>query len=155
MRFIGIDPGITGAVAIINSSTIQLIDSPIVQIKTKKKPDVAGYYQILKQFTEDSTVIVEEVHAMPGQGGVSGFNFGTAFGIWIGILAALEIPYELVSPQRWKRQMGVKGDKDESRTVALQLFPHLANQLNLKKHHNRADALLIAEYNHRTMMCKL
>jgi predicted RNase H-like nuclease (RuvC/YqgF family) len=65
MRFIGIDPGITGAVAIINSSTIQLIDSPIVQIKTKKKPDVAGYYQILKQFTEDSTVIVEEVHAMP------------------------------------------------------------------------------------------
>lgn len=149
MKFIGIDPGITGALAIINSSTIQLIDSPIVQIKTKKKPDVAGYYQILKQFTEDSTVIVEEVHAMPGQGGVSGFNFGTAFGIWIGILAALEIPYEFVSPQKWKRQMGVKGEKDESRTVALQLFPHLANQLNLKKHHNRADALLMAEYSRR------
>ncbi|MGL4500954.1 MAG: hypothetical protein ACRCU2_17935, partial [Planktothrix sp.] len=96
-------------------------------------------------FTEDSTAIIEEVHAMPGQGGVSGFNFGTAFGIWIGILAALEIPYELVSP----RQMGVRGDKDESRTVALQLFPHLASELNLKKHHNRADALLIAEYSRR------
>ncbi|MCT7992537.1 hypothetical protein [Laspinema olomoucense] len=146
MKFIGIDPGITGAVAIINSSKIQLIDSPIFQIKTKKKPDIAGYYQILKQYTEDSTAIIEEVHAMPGQGGVSGFNFGTAFGIWIGILAALEIPYEFVSPQKWKRQMGVKGEKDESRTVALQLFPHLAPQLNLKKHHNRADALLMAEY---------
>ncbi|MCT7965024.1 hypothetical protein NG799_01590 [Laspinema sp. D1] len=146
MKFIGIDPGITGAVAIINSSKIQLIDSPIFQIKTKKKPDIAGYYQILKQYTEDSTAIIEEVHAMPGQGGVSGFNFGTAFGIWIGILAALEIPYEFVSPQKWKRQMGVKGEKDESRTVAFQLFPHLADQLNLKKHHNRADALLMAEY---------
>ncbi|MCT7971140.1 hypothetical protein [Laspinema olomoucense] len=149
MKYIGIDPGITGAIAIINGQEIKLIDSPFVQIKTKKKPDVAGYYQILKQYTQNSTAIVEEVHAMPGQGGVSGFNFGTAFGIWIGILAALEIPYELVSPQKWKRQMGVRGDKDESRTVALQLFPHLASELNLKKHHNRADVLLMAEYSKR------
>lgn len=149
MKFIGIDPGITGAVAIIDSEKIELIDSPFVQIKTRRKPDVVGYYQILKDLTSNSILTIEEVHPMPGQGAIAGFNFGMAYGVWVGIFAALQIHYEFVSPQKWKRQMGVRGEKDESRTVALQLFPHLANQLNLKKHHNRADALLMAEYSKR------
>lgn len=152
MFIIGIDPGITGAIAVISqeSETIHLIDSPFLKIRNKKKPDVAGYYKILKDF-EKGTAIIEEVHAMPGQGGVSGFNFGTSFGIWIGILAAMQIPYQFVSPQKWKRQMGVRGDKDESRAIAMQLFPDLVDELKLKKHHNRADALLLAEFLRRQL----
>ena len=63
-------------------------------------------------------------------------------------LVCLTIPYTLVTPQRWKKELmdGMPKDKDSSRVVAIRLFPTFATELKLKKHHGRADALLIAEY---------
>ena len=70
-----------------------------------------------------------------------------------GVLAGLGIPYELVTPQKWKRAMGVpSGDKSSSRPVALRLFPSLAAELRLKKDHGKADALLIAGYGRRRLI---
>jgi crossover junction endodeoxyribonuclease RuvC len=89
---------------------------------------------------------VENVHAMPRQGVSSTFSFGFSFGTVIGCLASLRIPYTLVSSNLWKRQVNIRGKgKDAARTRALQLFPALAEQLNLKRHHGRADALLLAD----------
>jgi crossover junction endodeoxyribonuclease RuvC len=66
----------------------------------------------------------------------------------LGILAALNIPHELITPQSWKKSMmnGQPKEKDASRLVVMRLFPEVSDRLQLKKHHGRADALLIAEF---------
>jgi crossover junction endodeoxyribonuclease RuvC len=92
--------------------------------------------------------IVELVHSMPKQGVASTFKFGTAFGTIIGVLAALEVPTHFVSPHVWKGFHRLNGkDKDAARALAIDFYPSLPG-LNLKKHHGRADALLLAVYGH-------
>jgi crossover junction endodeoxyribonuclease RuvC len=70
------------------------------------------------------------------------------FGMWIGICAALQLPYELVHPATWKLKLlaGMARGKDASRVKAMQLFPQTAKDLARKKDHGRADALLLAVY---------
>jgi crossover junction endodeoxyribonuclease RuvC len=95
---------------------------------------------------------IEQVHAMPGEGAVGAFSFGTGYGIWLGLLAALQVPHQFVTPQAWKKLMLAGGakEKDAARLKAMQLYPCVADRLTLKKHHGRADALLIAEWARRT-----
>ncbi len=73
------------------------------------------------------------------------FTIGVGFGAWLGLLGALEIPYTRVRPARWKHALGLRGkDKEAARLRAQQLFP--SADLQLKKHHGRAEALLLASY---------
>jgi crossover junction endodeoxyribonuclease RuvC len=75
------------------------------------------------------------------------------FGIWQGIVAALGIPLELVTPQTWKKHFGLIGEeKDVSRIKAMQLFPEVGKDLKLKKNNSRAEALLMAQYLKRTII---
>lgn len=156
MIWLGIDPGLDGAVAAIIDGTIHLWDSPALQVGTKREPDASGMACLVRDYCsagpEHVCAAIESVHSMPEQGVASSFAFGKGFGIWLGILATLRISHELVTPQRWKKAMldGMPKDKDASRQKALQLFPQAAGDLRLKKHHGRADALLIAEYRRRT-----
>lgn len=181
MIYVGIDPGITGAVAVISDTllsgdkAIEFYDTPTLQIKSgktiKNVIDIAAAVGILRKFGPTTIgnvcVIIEKVQAMPGKssaalaaagesrqsmGATSAFNFGMGYGIWLGIIGALNIPYEQVHPATWKGKMmaGMTKDKDASRSRALQLFPQAAESLKLKKHHGRADALLIAEWGRRT-----
>ena len=85
---------------------------------------------------------------MPEQGVTSTFSMGHGLGLWEGILSALGVPYQMVTPQAWKKAMmaGQEKEKDASRQVAMRLFPSTIPKLSLKKHHGRSDALLIAEY---------
>lgn len=101
----------------------------------------------------DCHLIIEQVHAMKGQGVTSVFDFGMGFGLWLGIINALQIPYTQVTPQKWKKEMmqGI-ADKDAARVMACRLFPMYANQMNLVKHHGRAEALLMAEYGRRQQL---
>ena len=161
-RIIGIDVGLTGAVAVLPDGL--LFDTPTAVVaRGKQKRSVYVPAQMLKILMpladwqsatkEELVAIIEDVHATPkAMGGVSSsFSLGLGKGYWVMALTALSIPYDLVTPQRWKRAMmdGMGKDKDASRVRALQLFPDLADQLGLKKHHGRADALLIAEYRRR------
>jgi crossover junction endodeoxyribonuclease RuvC len=98
-------------------------------------------------------VVIEKVGAMPKQGVASVFTFGYGFGVWIGALAALEIPYQLVTPQAWKKLLmaGEPKEKDASRVVARRMWPSQTEEsLSRKKDHGRADAALLAEYGRRT-----
>lgn len=173
MIFIGIDPGITGAVAVIAGSRIVFHDSPVVQVKVgeriKNQIDPHGCTMLLKRYLDpgqDVMAIIEKVAPMPsfkvqrkgeepkGQsmGATSAFNFGRDFGLWIGVCAALGISYELVPPQTWKRKMmaGISGGKDAGRMRALQLYPQVSGELARKKDHGRADALLLARFGQST-----
>lgn len=152
----GIDPGQTGAIAFISSSgKVEIYDTPIEMVKKGKgikKEYLPGNMADLLRAIDLNHVFIESVHAMPGQGVTSMFNFGKGFGIWIGILAALKIPYTLITPQAWKKHLmqGIK-DKDAARIRAQQLYPSVSEELSRKKDIGRADALLIAEYGRLTL----
>lgn len=160
MVICGIDPGLTGALASLDESrNPEFFDTPTLQIKSGKSIknilDAAAATLMLEAINPDY-VIIEKVQAMPGggertMGATSAFNFGMGFGIWLGIIAALKIPHEQVHPLKWKTTLmgGMTKDKDASRVRALQLFPRSAPKLNLKKHHGRADAVLLAEWGWR------
>lgn len=166
MITIGIDPGLDGAVAVISEgihgnaqgkTQYNLYDIPVLNVKSGKKNkrqyNIAEMVKIISLHKyQESVVALEKVHSMPDQGVASMFSMGEGLGIWKGIVTALELPITHVTPQAWKKVMmaGMGKEKDASRQRAIQLFPQLADQLNLKKHHGRADALLIAEFLRRT-----
>src|SRR3990167_8410818 len=120
--FIGIDPGLTGAVAIISpdillpeGSYISFHDAPIGQVGNKRAfiPNLMA--RILFPYRNTTVkVAIEAVHSMPKQGVTSAFNFGKGLGLWIGILVGMGIPYSEIPPQRWKAAMmnGMGKDKD-------------------------------------------
>lgn len=161
MIYIGIDPGLDGAVAWFcgdgDDTAPRFDDTPVLRVGKRREVDVHRAASLLRAHGPCVSVAIESVHAMPGggerrMGATSAFSFGKGFGAWLGILAALRLTYTLVPPQRWKKALmdGMPKEKDASRQRAMQLFPEAAGDLKLKKHHGRADALLIAEYLRRT-----
>lgn len=147
------DPGLTGAVAFCNSLTkrspIGVVDLPVMGAGKQVVINGTELAALLRQRVVDHAVI-EHVHSMPRQGVSSTFKFGTVFGQILGVVQALDIPYELAQPARWKRDMGVAGKKEDgaefARGRALELFPSMHDLLSRKKDHNRAEALLLARW---------
>ena len=95
--------------------------------------------------------VLEHVGAMPGQGVTSMFSFGENFGYLKGLLEAFEIPYELVRPQRWKKEFGIIG-KNQSVEVCKRLFPGVSlrrTERCKKDHDGMAEALLMVEFARR------
>ena len=153
MKIIGIDPGLSGAIAILeNKQVITLIDMPVMAEgkKNKRQLNSAQLVSIIKENiknNEEVVVVVEQVNAMPGQGVTSMFNFGQTFGAIKGISAALELPIFFVRPSKWKKHFElIKSSKDSSRTKVIEMYPNLANQLSKKKDVNKSDAILIARF---------
>ena len=139
--YIGIDPGATGACAI-------LTDSKRGAVYDFDDVEVLNVLRTVRDKELLVLAAIEKVHSMPKQGVASSFKFGTNFGIWQGRLQALEIPFIFVTPQKWQKVVFdsmTKGDrKAMSLDLARRLFPWA--DLRLKKHHGRAEALLLARY---------
>ncbi len=154
MKIIGIDPGLSGAIAILeNNKVLNIFDIPVMSEgkKNKRQLNSALLVNLLKENInnkeEEVVVVVEQVNAMPGQGVTSMFNFGQTFGSIKGICAALELPIYFVRPSKWKKHFDlIKSSKDSSRTKAIEMYPKLSNQLAKKKDVNKSDAILIARY---------
>ena len=153
MIIIGIDPGINGAISIIeNKKIIEVYDTPTMIDGKKNKRQINGA-QVTNIFKErlngekEVVVVVEHVNAMPGQGVTSMFNFGPSFGVIKGICAALNLPIYFVRPAKWKKHFNlIKTNKDASRTKVIEAYPEISSKLHRKKDSNRADAILIALY---------
>ena len=155
--FLGVDPGLDGACAELCGDRTIIFDTPTLRVDGqgthRREYDLVTMARFLREVaTQEARIcaVIEQVHAMPGQGVRSVFTFGVGLGVWLGLLAAFTIPYELVTPQRWKKTMldGQGKDKDAARFKAQSLFPQI--ELHRKKHEGRADALLIAEFARRT-----
>ena len=153
MRLIGIDPGLSGAIAVLEHKKIlTLLDMPVMAEgkKNKKQLNSAQLVNIIKDNTkncEEAIVVVEQVNAMPGQGVTSMFNFGQTFGVIKGICAALKIPIYFVRPSKWKKHFDlIRSSKDASRTKVIEMYPSLSNLLSKKKDVNKSDAILIARF---------
>ena len=157
-NIVGIDPGLTGAIAMLanNHELITVVDMPTMPLGRtgkRRQVDVMQLDKILYSFNIESPnglhAIVEQVGAAPiqgrKQGGLSMFSFGTGYGMIQGVLAARKIPYSFALPQTWKRRAGLIGrDKSASIATAKLLYPQAP--LTLRKHHGRADAILIAKF---------
>ena len=133
--YIGVDPGTSGSIAVICGNVVKFC-------KLKETlHDQAEFLRDIASFCEDSFALIEKVGAMPRQGVSSTFKFGTSFGMCQGLLAALRVPHEFITPAKWQQAMRCRtgGDKNISKARAQQLFPRL------KITHANADALLLAE----------
>ena len=153
MKIIGIDPGLSGAIAILeNKNVLKLFDMPVMAEgkKNKKQLNSAQLVNIIKKNinkSDDVAVVVEQVNAMPGQGVTSMFNFGQTFGAIKGVCAALNLPIFFIRPSKWKKHFElINSSKDSSRTKVIEMYPSLSNQLSKKKDVNKSDAILIARY---------
>jgi|TARA_B110000967_G_C18642799_1_gene439382 crossover junction endodeoxyribonuclease RuvC len=153
MRIIGIDPGLSGAIAILDDNKIiELFDMPVMPDgkKNKRQLNSALLVKLIKdniKNLENTVMIVEQVNAMPGQGVTSMFNFGQTFGAIKGICAALGLPIFFVRPAKWKKHFElINSSKDASRTKAIEMYPYISEQLAKKKDVNKSDAILIARF---------
>lgn len=146
--FIGIDPGKSGGIACIDTEsgicyTVPYSDKELIDLcslETRKGQSVV--------------CCLEKVGAMPGQGVVSMFNFGQSVGYIKGVLESFRIPYQEITPQKWKREFGLTSDKAKSAEVCRKLFPDvslLATPRCKKPHDGMAEALLMAEYARRKL----
>ena len=153
MKIIGIDPGLSGAIAILqDKQVLGIYDMPVMSEgkKNKRQLNSALLANLIKQNIiddEEVAIVVEQVNAMPGQGVTSMFNFGQTFGAIKGICATLELPIFFVRPSKWKKHFElINSSKDSSRTKAIEMYPKLSSELSKKKDVNKSDAILIARF---------
>lgn len=160
MIVIGIDPGLSGAVAAVDSETrilLRVADTPVFNVQKGWEYDMSGMADLLRSIIlgNPARVVIERAQPMPGQGVTSTFSTGMGYGIWIGLLGALEIPYSSVRPCEWTRKLlkGVPGEgKARSILLASQTFPgiELVPPGCRKPRDGRADAACIAYYGVQT-----
>ena len=172
---IGIDPGIGGAVAFLDTVTgaVKFCDMPTITVQSAKRDhreiDAAEIVNMLmREIGRNGQVhaILEKVSAapigmkqrggtvcpacgrVPSPGATSTFNFGMGFGIWKGVLAGLQIPFTLVHPATWKSKIMRDMGKGKGASIirAKELYPQASASLSRVKDHGRADALLLAHY---------
>ena len=153
MKIIGIDPGLSGAIAVLeNNKVLNIFDMPVMSEgkKNKRQLNSALLVSLIRDNIskdEEVMVVVEQVNAMPGQGVTSMFNFGQTFGAIKGVCAALGLPIFFVRPSKWKKYFElINSSKDSSRTKVIEMYPKLSVQLAKKKDVNKSDAILIARF---------
>lgn len=144
MIYIGIDPGKSGALGCIDTSNGAAFAVPFNR---------EAYINELRNCAQKEAIVcLEHVGARPGQGVTSMFSFGENFGFIRGVLEANGIPYELVRPQKWKKEFSITADKNGAVEVCKRLFPGvslLPTGKCRKDSDGMAESLLMAEYARR------
>lgn len=154
MRILAIDPGVNGAVAVLEDGRfLSVDDTPTFEIAGPKKKrqeyDIPAMTNLLLGRGMIDLAVIEQIQTIVHAGTVQNFRLGYGFGIWCGLLSMSGIPLERVTPQRWKKAImgGLPKEKSASILRARELYPRAP--ITLAKHDGRADALLLATYAHR------
>lgn len=146
MITIGVDPGLSGAIALLNEHghLIDVYDMPVAggAVSAQLLADAENW----AESSTYGTVVIEDVHAMPKQGVTSSFGFGRSKGVVEGVFAAARRPIVYVAPSAWKRDLRLSKDKGASRQRALELWPSHAAKFARVKDDGRAEAALIAHW---------
>jgi crossover junction endodeoxyribonuclease RuvC len=149
---LGIDPGLSGALALYTGEDLIVGDVPTHELKrggkAKREVDLHALAAMIRDCAAyQPTVWIEQVGAMPGQGVSSVFAFGKVYGTLLGICAANGLVIERVTPQVWKKAMGLQtAAKDAARARASTLLPAHVSKWARVKDDGRAEAALIALY---------
>ncbi|MDR1048749.1 MAG: hypothetical protein LBL51_03250 [Synergistaceae bacterium] len=155
--FIGIDPGLSGAVAVVDEKLqiLGLEDTPVVRAGGKTQYNVAEMAALIRRFVlmgddvGNVLAVLEAQQGLPGQGVTSTFHTGYGYGLWCGILGTMELPYRTVRPSVWTRKVlaGSPGEgKARSIAFTLKMFPaaELIPPGCRKPRDGRADAACLA-----------
>ena len=153
MIVVGVDPGLTGAIAFLDSRGSMVVrDIPTVEVEgtgmVKRKVDGLALARLVREHcpvSDDALVVCEAVRAMPGNAIQTQGSLMRSLGAIEAVFEVLRFPVLMIQPQVWKRHFGLKADKGESLRVARTLYPHCSD-ITRAKDHNRAESLLIAHY---------
>lgn len=150
-RYIGIDPGVSGAVAVISARGVFSVhDMPIRKVmvarRQRREVDALALAELLRPLADGALAIVERQSARPAQGVTSVFGLGRSLGVVLGVMAGLGIPVRMVAASAWKPALAVPADKRLVRARASELLPAGAGDWRRKRDHGRAEAGLIALY---------
>lgn len=118
---IAVDPGLTGAVAVLHQQgqLIEVFDMPTLDVGggfVKREVDAVSLAFKLEQHIGraarvgdivNAKAVVERVTAMPGQGTTTMLSLGDSRGCARGVLGALGIRFSEVLPQTWKKALGL------------------------------------------------
>lgn len=148
---LGIDPGVTGGLAVISGRDIWLEPMPRTE---EGGLDVRELARLVGDFAKDlNRAYVEQIFAMQKASAHSMMVLGQTRGAVLGVLAAYRIPVVEVRAQEWMKAMH-KGcpsnlkTKERSEWVFRNRYAHLcANEPGSKRlHMGMVEAALIAEY---------
>ena len=145
MRFLGIDPGLDGALALVGDGYLAVTDMPTVGANKNRVINPLALADIISGWNP-THAIIERVHAMPKQGVASTLKFGHTLGRIDAVVLLKDVPVHWVPPAIWKKHFRLGRYKEDARRLAVERFPHIADRLSRKKDEGRAEALLIASY---------
>ena len=151
MIYIGIDPGKQGGYSVINT-----FDNSVACYFW----DELGFIETIRTLAEsyktnEIITCVELVHSMPTDSHKVAFSFGYQTGFIKAVLMAFKIPYQEISPMKWKKEFNlIKKSKEESIKVCKQLYPTISlkrTERCAKDSDGMAESLLMATYAKRIL----
>jgi crossover junction endodeoxyribonuclease RuvC len=142
--FMGIDPGLSGAWALIDSGGRYVACGDMHNEDGRVLTRHVWAEMLMAANSNRVKVALERVHSMPRQGVATTFAFGAAYGCALALGNMFDEPAVLVTPNQWKKFYGLDADKNKSSELARVMWA--TAPIKLKKHNGRAEALLIANY---------
>lgn len=151
---LGVDIGATGCLVLLDDENryayVDHLHMPTIKVASKTRVNGAAIAAWLHEY-DISHAYIELVNGMPNKttgdsiGAASAFSFGHHAGVIEGVLQGALIPFQSITPSRWKRNAGLlTRNKDAARSKAVQLYPNIRD-LDLKlKGQALADAIFIA-----------
>jgi crossover junction endodeoxyribonuclease RuvC len=151
MLIFGIDPGLTGAIGVLRDGAFLAVEDMPTVVKgvgsVKYEISPSGLKQLFRKHAgegDEIVAVLERVNSMPGMSASSVFSLGDSFGCARSVVATAGVELTYVTPQTWKKHFKLEKDKELSRALAIRMFPRA--ELHLKKHHDRAESLLMARW---------
>lgn len=164
--YLGIDPGSKGFITLMSDKGMEFFS-----IEDNDFYKLGDILHDIKERYSDVVGIMEEVHAIFGSSAKGTFNFGEINGLLKGLLIANKIPYHLIQPKTWQKEIWDNKDmvylyriskdgkkkkvvntKPTSFNAAKRLFPNVDFRKTTrckKDDDNKIDSLLICEYGRR------
>lgn len=150
--YVGVDPGATGAMCVLNAQAEVLVLDRLPTIKARRSRNILnhssimGYLSSLKYYGTVVTIYVEDIWAQPTQGVKAAFTYGYCYAQLLTAIETSGLPLNFVKPAEWQKMFSVPRGKPGSITIVKQMYPDLSDIFRPKNSHNKAEALLIARY---------
>jgi crossover junction endodeoxyribonuclease RuvC len=166
MKVLGIDNGLDGALVVIEEGSFsrravisRRIVMPVItgSKDAKREYDVPAVVRLISMFQPDHAY-VERAQSMPKQGVSSTFSIGYGFGLMVGILTSLKVPYTIVHPRTWQKVMLRDVKKTDTKKAAAVVCRRLWPEIDWRKsvrartnHDGLCDAALIGMFGWREL----
>jgi hypothetical protein len=150
MKLLGIDPGTTGAACVIEAPAfriLEIVDIPMVGEDSRKRLDVPKFLAFIARWKGIQVATIEAVWARQHDGRSSSFRFGRITGALECAIEGMGIPLGVATPNQWKKNFDLAGEKADSRAAAIEIFGD--EWFKRVMDHNRAEAALIAIFGYQ------